>query len=183
MFDGEFRSLWKIQTFVWGVSVSGGKYIRVFDYVNHPYSAVRATLSSDAAAVFRNATKVAADRARSLASELHVNIAGVEVGTDIAISVLSVTDIPKSVTSPESTRIDLEWEAAKMPRLFPFMKAELLIYPLTATETQLDLAGSYEPPLGIVGSLMDAVVGHRIAEASVHQFIRDVASYLRDQSV
>ena len=108
-----------------------------------------------------------------------MSIAGIEVGTDIAITVTSVVTVEKTVTSPESTRIDLEWEAAKMPRLFPLMKAELKIYPLTPTETQLDLAGKYEPPLGIVGNALDAVVGHRIAEASVHRFISDVAAYLR----
>ncbi len=64
-------------------------------------------------------------------------------------------------------------------RLFPLMKAELTIYPLTATETQLDFLGLYEPPFGAVGKAMNAVVGHRIAEVSVHRFISDVAAYLR----
>jgi hypothetical protein len=59
------------------------------------------------------------------------------------------------------------------------MKADLALYPLTSTETQLDLSGNYQPPLGLVGSVIDAAVGNRIAEASVHQFITDVASYLR----
>ena len=68
-----------------------------------------------------------------------------------------------------------------MPRLFPFMKAELSIYPLTATETQLDFLGSYEAPFGVLGGAVDAVVGHRIAEASVHRFIKDVAAYLRTE--
>lgn len=156
--------------------------IRVYDYVNRPYDTVRQRLSEDAVGVFRNATKVAATRANTLASELHVNIAGIEVGTEISITVKSVDVLEKTVTAPESTRIEIEWEAAKMPGLFPLMKAELNIYPLTATETQLDLAGKYEPPLGIFGSALDAAVGHRIAEASVHQFISDVAAYLRAES-
>jgi hypothetical protein len=62
------------------------KTIRVYDYVNHPYEAVRAKLSAEALEVFRDATKVAALRAKSVASELHVNFAGVEVGTDISIA-------------------------------------------------------------------------------------------------
>ena len=66
-----------------------------------------------------------------------------------------------------------------MPRLFPFMKAELAIYPLTSTETQLDFSGAYEPPLGALGKAMNAVAGHRLAEASVHRFVNDVAGYLR----
>ena len=50
-----------------------------------------------------------------------------------------------------------------------------------ATETQLDFLGRYDPPLGIVGDAMDALVGRRIAEASVHRFIGDVARYLREE--
>jgi hypothetical protein len=73
----------------------------------------------------------------------------------------------------------LEWEAATMPGLFPFMKGELSVYPLTSTETQLDFCGIYEPPFGAVGKTMNAIVGHRIAEVSVHRFVSDVAGYLR----
>lgn len=159
--------------------VSKAKTIRVYDYINHPYEAVREKLSAEALVVFRNATKVAALRAKSVASELHVNFAGIEVGTDISISVKAVEEQPKSVSSPAMTKIHLEWESANLARLFPFMRAELSVYPLTATETQLDLSGHYEPPFGIVGNVIDSVLGHRIAEASVHQFIRDIAVYLR----
>ena len=67
----------------------------------------------------------------------------------------------------------------RSPHLFPFMKAELSIYPLTATETQLDLSGHYEPPLGALGTAVDALIGHRLAEASVHRFVTDVAEYLK----
>ena len=77
------------------------------------------------------------------------------------------------------TRLRLEWEAATAPGLFPLMKAELSVYPLTSTETQLDFLGIYEPPFSALGRAMNAVAGHRIAEASVHRFISEVAEYLR----
>jgi hypothetical protein len=70
-----------------------------------------------------------------------------------------------------------------MPSLFPFMKAELAIYPLTRTETQLDFSGLYEPPLGTVGKAVNAIIGRRIAEVSVHSFVDDVAGYLRQALV
>jgi hypothetical protein len=155
--------------------------LRVYDYVNCPYNVVRERITADALNVFRNATKVAAQRANSVASELHVNIAGIEVGTDIAISIGTIEETPRSASVSPRTRIEIEWQAAKMPRLFPFMKAELFLYPLTSTETQLDFVGNYEPPMGVIGSVMDAVAGHRIAEASVHQFIKDVSAYLRTE--
>ena len=159
--------------------MSISKTIRVYDYVNHPYAEVREKLISGSPGIFRDATKSAAGRAKSVASELRVNFAGIEVGADISISVTKIQEQSESPLTGQVTQINLEWEASRMPRLFPFMKANLSLYALTATETQLDLLGNYEPPFGLFGSAMDAVIGHRIAEASVHQFIADVAAYLR----
>ena len=153
--------------------------IRSYDYVNHPYARVRDALSKDAIGVFQSATKAAASRARSIAAELRVDIGGVAVEAEIKIEVTSIVEEASDTLSVPVTRLRLEWEAAKMPRLFPLMKAELSIYPLTATETQLDFSGLYEPPLGALGKAMNAIAGHRIAEASVHRFITDVAEYLR----
>jgi hypothetical protein len=153
--------------------------VRYYDYVNHPYERVRDLLTANAVSLFHAATQAAASRTRSVASELRVDIAGIDVGTEISVSVRKVEDHAAAVTSRPVTRLEVEWEAAKAPRLFPVMKAEVSIYPLTPTETQLELSGLYEPPLGAVGSAIDAVVGHRIAEASVHRFVTDVAAYLR----
>jgi hypothetical protein len=142
---------------------------------------VRQKLTAEALEVFRKATKVAALRAESVAPEPHanyVNFAGIEIGGDNSISIKAVEDEPKTVLSPPRTLIRLEWESTKMPRLFPFMRAELSVYALTAIETRLDLTGNYEPPFGVVGNVIDSVLGHRIAEAAVHQFIRDIAAYL-----
>ena len=160
--------------------MSKGRPIRCFDYVNHPYARVRGALTKDALSVFQNATRVAASRARSVASELRVQIGGVEVGAEIAIAVRSIEEQRAEGTTSPTTRLSLEWQASHAPALFPLMRAELSVYPLTATETQLDFSGTYEPPLGLVGSAMDAMVGHRIAEASVHRFVTDVADYLRN---
>lgn len=153
--------------------------IRCYDYVNRPYEQVRDALKKDPLVIFQSATKAAASRAQSVASELHVDFGGVGVSTDIRILVKSVEEKPAEAISSPKTRLLLEWEAASRPGLFPIMKAELSIYPLTGTETQLDFWGIYEPPLGAVGKAANSIVGHRIAEVSVHRFITDVAEYLR----
>lgn len=156
-----------------------GREIRFFDYVNHPYERVRDALTHDALTVFQSATKAAASRAQSVAAELHVDFGGIGVKTDIKISVKKAEENRTDKQSASTTRLLIEWEAATMPGLFPLMKAELAIYPLTPTETQLDFGGFYKPPLGAVGKAMNAIIGHRIAEASVHRFVSDVAEYLR----
>lgn len=159
--------------------MSTGREIRSYDYVNHPYERVRDALRKNALTVFQEATKAAASRAQSVAAELHVDFGGIGVKTDINISVKSIEEKFVDATSTPTTQLLLEWEASTAPRLFPLMKGDLSVYPLTSTETQLDFSGVYEPPFGAVGRAMNAVAGHRIAEASVHRFISDVAGHLR----
>ncbi|MGD1090416.1 MAG: hypothetical protein ABSB35_00335 [Bryobacteraceae bacterium] len=159
--------------------MSKGRELRCYDYVNHPYEQVRDALNKDALAVFQSATKAAASRARSVASELRVDIGGIGVEADIIISVKKIEEKGSDAMAGPVTRLQLEWQAAKMPSLFPLMKAELSIYSLTRTETQLDFSGLYEPPLGAVGKALNAIVGYRVAEVSVHHFVSDVAGYLR----
>lgn len=159
--------------------MSKGKQLRSFDYVNQPYERVRDALLADAGWVLSAATRAAATRARSMAAELRVNIGGMDVGTEIALTVGRIE--VHSATSGRRAHIPIEWEAAKRPRLFPFMSGELAIYPLSATETQLEFAGTYEPPLGALGDALDAAIGHRIAEASVQGLVANVARYLREK--
>jgi hypothetical protein len=160
-----------------------GRKIRCYDYVNHPYERVRDALKQNALMVFQSATKTAASRAQSVAAELRVDFAGIGVKTDIKIAVKSIDERNAGSASNPTTKLTLEWEAAKLPRLFPLMKGELSVYPLTATETQLDFSGVYKPPFGPVGKTMNAIVGHRIAEVSVHRFVGEVAGYLRQALV
>ena len=158
--------------------MSTGREIRSYDYVNRPYERVRDALRQNALTVFQSATRAAASRAQSIAAELHVDFGGIGVKTDINISVKNIEEIVDTTSTP-TTLLLLEWEAATVPGLFPIMKGELSLYPLTPTETQLDFSGFYEPPFGAVGRTMNAIVGHRIAEVSVHRFVSDVAGYLR----
>ena len=96
-----------------------GSEISCYDYVNHPYDRVRDELSKDALAIFQSATKAAASRARSIASELRVDIGGIGVEADIVISVTKIEEKASEAMSGPVTRLQLEWEAAKMPSLFP----------------------------------------------------------------
>lgn len=155
------------------------KTIRCYDYVNHRYEAVRDALAADPVAVFRAATKSASSRAEKVAVELRVDIAGVKIAKDVVVAVKGVVEETARVRKPQRTVVELEWEAAKSKRFFPFMHAELVLWPLTATETQLDLNGRYEPPLGALGKAIDSLVGHRIAEACVKRFLEEVAQHLR----
>ena len=159
--------------------MSKAREIHCFDYITHPYEQVRSALTEDVLAVFQSATRAAASRAQSIASELRIDLGGIAIEADIMISVKKVEVKEGETTSRPVTRLQLEWEAATMPRLFPLMKAELSLYPITATETQLDFKGLYEPPFGPLGKAVNAMIGHRIAEVSVNGFVSNLAEYLR----
>ena len=59
------------------------------------------------------------------------------------------------------------------------MTASLWVYALAPRETQLELTGVYDPPLGLLGDAIDALALHRFAEASVQRFVNNLAAYLR----
>jgi hypothetical protein len=160
--------------------MTNSRHIRVFDYVNHPYEKVRDALTTSAGPTLARATTRAAARAESVATQLHVTIGALEVATDIEIKVHNVAETPGSGRMSPVTRVMFEWKAKQSPRLFPLMHAELTVYPLTGSETQLDFSGQYDVPLGILGKGVDAVVGNRIADASIHRFVTEVAEHLRE---
>jgi hypothetical protein len=154
--------------------------LRCYDYVNHPYAAVRAALAEDALGVFQRATSAAEARADALSAELHARIGPLDIAADIEIRVVATEEITSAFKSP-TTRLTLEWAARRRPGLFPVMHAVLSVYALSATETQIELEGDYEPPLGLVGKAVDAAIGRRIADASVHRFVEQVAASLRER--
>jgi len=157
-----------------------GQEIRSYDYVNQPYARVREALLGNPTAILAAATQAAANRAESVATRLHVTISGIDVATNVAVTTGTVVDETAGTYGDPVTKIPVSWESASHPRLFPLMRAELALYPLASAETQIDFKGVYQPPLGAVGNAVNALVGHRIAEACVHAFVSDVASYLRE---
>jgi hypothetical protein len=154
--------------------------LRCYDYVNHSYERVCEALRRDATGIFRRATTKAATRASVIGAQLHVQIGMLDVATDVGIEVGAPYEAP-SPTGPRVTAFPLSWQSASRPGLFPHMNARLLVFPLSATETQLELEGSYEPPLGLLGAAVDALVGHRVAEACVLSFVQDIAALLRGE--
>jgi hypothetical protein len=156
--------------------------LRCYDYVNRPYTVVRDALRADLGGIFERATKSATGRAHALAANLKVDMGALEIGTDVAIEVLASEERDEGpVGRTRTTFVKLRWTAARAAALFPSMEAELIVYPLSKDETQIELHGRYTPPLGAIGSALDSLVGHRVADASVHRFVTDVASLLRGE--
>ena len=154
--------------------------LRVYDYVNQPFAQVARVLSNDALGIVQRATTIASQRAVELGATLHVHVGPVDVSAQVTLELGPIDDTPLTSGRP-ALRIPITWQAIRAQRAFPAMQAELTLYPLTSTETQLELAGAYVPPLGWLGRAIDSALLHRIAEASVLQLLQEIARYLRDE--
>ncbi len=111
---------------------------------------MRDLLSKNAVAVFQSATKSAASRARSVASELRLDVGGFAVEADIIISVRKIEQRTSEMGAPV-TRLDLEWHAAKMPSLFPLMKAGLSILSVDRHRDPVGFHGRVRTPAWCLG--------------------------------
>lgn len=149
-----------------------------YEYVNEPFDDIIELLADDASAVLQDATHVAAQRAREVVTTLRVPVGEFEIGRDIRIEVGDF--VPKEI---RCGHVQLRWHAERHAALFPAVQAKLEIAALSLEPplSQVTLVGSYVPPFGAVGAAADEMVGHRIAEATIHRFVVDVVDRIRDQ--
>lgn len=79
--------------------------------------------------------------------------------------------------------IPVSWGAEWASQLFPQFEGELQLVPISADETKVAVAGTYDPPLGDVGRTVDNLLLHTVAEATVKDFVEGVARRMRARSV
>lgn len=72
----------------------------------------------------------------------------------------------------------VHWTATGATLLFPEMKADLILSKWGSDHTYLTFRGTYDPPLGPVGRLADRAGLHRVAEATVADWVERLAAEL-----
>lgn len=147
-----------------------------FDYVDRNASDIVSAVSRSDLHVFQAATQNAVRETQKFKDRLHVDIAGLEVGRDVAL------ELGPPATDGYTTHIPIKWRATDQAGLFPSMDASLEVTQLADEPpmSQLAIIGKYRPPMGVLGAVGDVVIGHRLAEASVRFFIADLASRLNE---
>jgi hypothetical protein len=138
--------------------------IRQFAYVDRPFRDVR-----------RHVARAPGRALGAPTAPLHVARMGVDVQRDIRIT------IGEMEVWPRGARLPFRWEDARQPGMFPVLDAAIEFSPVRSGAhdmTQLVLSGSYQPPLGPIGSLADDVAGHRVVVESVEEFLDRLAARL-----
>lgn len=72
----------------------------------------------------------------------------------------------------------LSWQASDHDELFPVFEGDLELAALSGEVCQLSCIGSYRPPLSVIGAVGDRMLGHRVAEAVVRNFVLATADRL-----
>ena len=108
---------------------------------------------------------------------------GVGGSESLAVAKTVRLEVGEPVGKQETMLLPIVWEATGTLGLFPRMEAEVVLAALGPVLTQLSLRGSYRPPLGPIGRVLDRALLHRVAEASVKGFVDRVARAIEDASV
>jgi hypothetical protein len=88
-------------------------------------------------------------------------------------------EIGAAVRTRSKTVIPFTWRATgSTAGLFPTMDGDLEVAALDTALTQLAISARYAPPLGVVGKMLDRAVLHRVAEATVKDFLDHLGGIL-----
>jgi hypothetical protein len=101
------------------------------------------------------------------------------VGPSKLLAAPVTLEVGDPVQSLDSVRIPLRWQADGAEWLFPHMEAELVVSEITPELTHLALRGTYRPPMEGLGSVLDRLAFHRVAEATVRNFLERLATGLQ----
>jgi hypothetical protein len=78
----------------------------------------------------------------------------------------------------EAWVLPIAWEAVGPGGLFPTLEADIEVAALGPARTHLSLSGRYRPPGGMMGRIADRALFHRVAEATVKDFLDRLAARL-----
>ena len=104
----------------------------------------------------------------------HVRIG--PLGAAPGISRLAEVRFRRLAPQDERAGLALRWEVRGLAGgLFPVLDADLVLRPAAEDTSLLVLEGTYRPPLGSLGAGIDRLVLHRVAQATVRNFLLRVS--------
>lgn len=149
------------------------RILYAYEYVRQPFDAIVELLSDTPEKLFQSATDSAHGQAGTLVEHLHVDVSGFDLGRDVTIEIDD-----REPLGMHTVKFPLRWHAAESAGLFPEMSGQLEVAAMSfsAPLCQVTFSGHYRPPFGGLGVLADAGLGRRVADAAVHQFVKDICA-------
>jgi hypothetical protein len=140
-------------------------FLRYFIQLPLPAQQVERALLAAPAEWLPNLVDRAGIRGEALLAEVGIGPGGRGLRKRVRVALGPV------VRQPSRTTLAMTWVPTGAGALFPVLEAELEVGALGAGRTQLAFNASYRPPLGTVGHAIDRALLHRVAEATVKDFL------------
>lgn len=154
----------------------GSMFARYYLDLDISFAEVEAAVLADPGAWVPGMLVAAEDRGSRLLAEVGFDVELGRIDKEVEIAF----GAPYRV--PSKTLLPMTWRATGATRLFPHLDADIEIAPLGSTRTQLSISARYRPPMGVVGRVLDRAVLHRIAEATIKDFLDRVGDRVRESS-
>jgi hypothetical protein len=104
-------------------------------------------------------------------ADLRVGVAGLSKLVRVQVRELAQTDT--------SVGLAIRWEATgPSGPMFPVLDADIRLASAGERVALLTIAGSYRPPLGPFGEVLDRAILHRVANATISSFLAQVAAQI-----
>jgi hypothetical protein len=139
-------------------------FIRYFVQIPMPFEAVETALLDEPDGWIPGLARDAGDRGEELLVEVGFGAAGRRVQREVEIT------IGKPMRYASKTVLPITWKPTAGDHL-PSMEADLEVAPLGGSRTQFAISARYDPPLGAFGRTVDRALLHRVAEATVKDFL------------
>jgi hypothetical protein len=140
-------------------------FVRYYIELPLPVAVVEQALVDASAGWLAAVAGEAQARGDELLTAVGVGPLGPRVGRRVAI------ELGDPVRFPSMTSLPLTWEPIGLEGLLPRLDATIEVGSLGQDRTQLAISARYRPPLGVVGRAIDRVLLHRVAEATLKDFL------------
>ena len=151
-------------------------FIRYYLDLSLPFEDVLDALLADPEVWLPGVALGAEDRGEQLLGEV-----GFSIDDDRRLSKEVHVELQPPYRMPGKTLLPLSWKATGPERLFPSLDADVEIAALGRSRTQLSISARSRPPLGVVGKALDRVLLHRVAEATIKDFMDRVGEGIGDR--
>jgi hypothetical protein len=152
-------------------------FIRYYIELSLPVAKVEQALVSSPAGWLSTMAGQAQARGDGLLSEVGVGPLGIRLQRQVRIR------LGEPIQFPSMTSLPLTWEPVGLEGVLPQLDANLELGSLGEDRTQLAISARYRPPLGVVGRAVDRVLLHRVAEATVKDFLDRLGPAITHQAM
>ena len=152
-------------------------FIRYYIELSLPVATVKQALVNAPAGWLSAMAGEAQARGDGLLGEVGVGPLSVRLRRQVRIR------LGEPVQFPSMTSLPLTWEPVGLEGLLPQLDANLELGSLGQDRTQLAISARYRPPLGVVGRAADRVLLHRVAEATLKDFLDRLGQAITDQGM